>query len=172
MKGPELVYDLHVRRDLSLPRVARVLRLSVKEVREFWRRYCAKRAPKRYVMLPVLSPRTKADFAALRERVCLALWETVMESWVVPVVRRKRKVGDGAASALASVPGSALERRKTRPLMVSIRIRALKMIEKLYGVGGKKRGREREVVPVACATPEEIAEAVREWRERRMKEER
>jgi hypothetical protein len=160
MSGPELVFELHVRRGLKLPKVARVLGVGVAVVREFWRQWFAPHAapaprPKSREELLAGAPQSEADFTALRERVCLELWETVVATFAVPEVEGMNEGGDESGA------------KKVKPAMMSVRMRALKQMGKLYGVGRKKRGgRGTEVVSPACATPEEIVEMVREWRRR------
>jgi len=157
MRGPALVHELHVRRGMSLPKVARVLRLRPEVVRRHWRKHRAESAraalaaePPR--ILPPLVPQSEEDVAALRERVGLALWETVAASFGEGP--GKCEGGDGA---VPEPPSMAL---------VSVRLKAMRQMGKLYGVSAKRRGkrggRAAEVGPQGCATPEEIAEAVRE----------
>ena len=157
MRGPGLVHELHVRRGMSLPKVARVLRLRPEVVRRHWRKSCAERAaagkaakPPR--VLPPLVPQSEEDVAALRERVGLALWETVVASFGEGT--GKSEGGDGA---VGQPPSMAL---------ASVRLRALRQMGRLYGVSirkrGKRGGRVAEVGAVGCATPEEIAGLVRE----------
>lgn len=154
MKERDLVYELHVRRGFGLPKVARLLRVDLKVVRRCWRQHMAERAgavrPPRIV--PPLSVRSEEDVVALREQVCAALWETVVETFAaVP----EGKAGAGDANEME---GGAVS-----PPMMTVRMRALKQMGRLYGVGGKKqRSAKRDAVPVRCATPEEIAESVRE----------
>ncbi len=155
--GPELVFELRVRRGLKLREVAEVLGLGVAEVRELWRESCEARATPPAPLradVSAVAPRSKGDFAALREHVSVALWETVVETFAVPEVTAED--GDGVAQS------------KAFSRMVSVRIKALKRMGKLYGLGRKRRGgRSAEFVSSACATPEEIAELVREWRRER-----
>ena len=156
--GPGLVYELHVRRGLPLPEVAVMLRASLREVRRYWRQHRAECAgvaqaakPPR-ILLPL--PRSKEDVVALRERVGLALWETVVEAFGEGPGTSES--GDGAAP---EPPSMAL---------VSVRLKALRQMSRLYGVSAKRRGksggRAAEVGQEVCATPEEIAGLVREWR--------
>jgi len=142
---PELVHELHVRRGLPLPEVAQVLGLSLEEVR--------KHRPQRGAASAVRAPESEAEFTGIRERIGVALWETVAATFP-----------EGTLDAENEEAGAPAP----KPPMLSIRIRALKQIEKLYGAGRKKRG--DDCVPPTCATPEEIVEAVREWRERRKDE--
>ncbi len=134
----ELVSELHVRRGLPLREVAQVLGVSLKVVR--------KHRPRSGVAVAVRGPESEADFAGLREQVGVALWETV-----------------AATFPEMMVDAESGEEGPTAP-MLSVRMRALKQMAKLYGVGRRKRGGD-EVMRV-CATPEEIAEGVREWRGR------
>ena len=161
MTGSELVFELHVRRGLELPKVARVLGVGVAEVREFWRQYHAQRmvrapvpAPKSREELLAGAPRSEADFTGLRERVCLELWETVVATFAVPEMATEAE-GDEAGAPMA------------KPAMLSVRMRALKQMGKLYGLDGKRRKSDPEAVPECCATPEEVVEMVREWRRSR-----
>lgn len=158
--GPGLVYELHVRRGLPLPEVALMLRASLREVRRYWRQHrveCAnvKKAAKPPRILPPLAPQSEGDLAALRERVGLALWETVVETFGEGP--GKSEGGDGAVT---EPPSMAL---------VSVRLTALRQMGKLYGVSarsrGKRGGRAAEVGLEVCATPEEIAGLVRKWRD-------
>lgn len=140
----ELVFELHVRRGLPLPEVAQVLGLSLKAVRE----YC----PLKEAKPEARAPQGEADVTALRERVGTALWETVAATFA-----EGRLDAEGKEAGVAAPP------------MLSVRIRALKQIAKLYGVGRENRARAsrvRECVTPVCATPEEIVELVREWRGR------
>ncbi|WP_395732198.1 hypothetical protein [Prosthecobacter sp.] len=154
--GPGLVYELHVRRGLPLPEVAVMLRVSLREVRRYWRQHRAEcagvaQAAKPPRILPPL-PRSKEDVVALRERVGLALWETVVASFGEGP--GKSEGGDGA---VPEPPSMAL---------VSVRLKALRQMGRLYGVSdrrrGKRGGRAAEVGPQVCAAPEEIAGLVRE----------
>ena len=148
LTGMELVFELHVRRGLALRKVAKVLRLGLGEVREHWWEIRVSRAalaPKRERVLPPLAPRSEEDLVALREHVSVALWETVVATFAVPEVT---VAGENEGAALVPAP------------MLSVRLRALRQMARLYDVDCK--GRAAAVVPVACATPEEIAEAVRE----------
>ena len=147
LTAPELVHELHVRRGLPLPEVAQVLGISLEEVR--------KHRPQRGAAVVVRAPESEADFAGLRERIGVALWETVAATFLEVTPDAENE----GAGATAPVPKAA---------MLSVRIRALKQIGKLYGGGRKKRG--GDVVPPNYATPEEIVEAVREWKERRKDE--
>lgn len=104
----ELVAELHVRRGLALREVARVLGVSVEVVRE----HC----PGKGAAGAMRAPKTEADFAGLREHIGVALWETVVASFAVPVESEAR-----------------------RPPMMAVRIKALKQIAKLYGVGRKRK---------------------------------
>lgn len=150
LTGRELVFELHVGRGLALRKVAKVLRVGLGEVREHWWEIRAARealAPKRERVLPALAPQSEGDLVALRERVSVALWETVVETFAVP------EAGD---EERAEVPSAS---------MVSVRVKALRQMARLYGVDGKGRARAAaEVVPVSSARPEEIVEMVRERR--------
>ncbi len=161
LTGTELVFELHVRRGLALrkvAKVAKVLRLGLGEVREHWweiRVARAALAPKRERVLPSLAPRSEGDLVALRERVSVALWETVVGTFAVPEVTVEgESESESEGDALVPAP------------MLSVRLRALRQMAGLYDVDCKGRVAAAVVVPVSCATPEEIAEAVRERRER------
>jgi len=145
LTAPELVHELHVRRGLPLPEVAQVLGMSLEEVR--------KHRPQRGAAVVVRPPESEADFAGLRERIGVALWETVAATYPAG--------NPGAVNAEVGAP-------VPKAAMLSVRIRALKQIGKLYGGGRKKKGGDG--VQREYATPEEIVEAVRVWRERREEE--
>ncbi len=149
LKMPDLVFELHVLRGLSLPEVAQVLDLGVETVRAHW--------PQRGTAGAWRAPQTEADVAGLREHIGVVLWETVAATFA-----------EGMADAKNGEAGAPAE---PKPAMLSIRIRALKEIAQLYDVGPKKK-RDDDCVPSVCATPEEIAESVREWREREKVERR
>ncbi len=134
---PEMVFELQVRRGLPLPEVAKVLGVSLEEVRKHRSRRRGARA--------VGAPQSKADLTALREQVGVELWETVAATFFAGKL--------GAEDGQAAPP---------RPAVMAVRIKALKQIGKLYGVGRKKRGGDG--VRPDCATPEEIVEMVRERR--------
>jgi hypothetical protein len=149
LTGTELVFELHVRRGLSLRKVAKVLRLGLGEVREQWwesRMARAALAPKRERVLPPLAPRSEGDLVALRERVSVALWETVVGTFAGS---ESTVVGENEQAVVVAAP------------MLSVRLRALRQMASLYDVDCKGRAAAAVVVPVGCATPEEIAEAVR-----------
>ena len=142
---PEIVSELHVCRGLRLPEVAQVLGLSVEAVRE----HCPQQKGQADA---VRAPKREVDVTALREQISVALWETVAATFA-----------EGTLDAEGKEAGAAA------PPMLSVRIRALKEIAKLYGVGRENRARAsraRESVTPVCATPEEIVELVREWRGR------
>ena len=169
MKGPELVFDLHVRRGMTLAKVARVLGLGVKVVRELWRQYHAAGTVRAPVVVPKSraellagAPRSEEDFTGLRERVCLELWETVVATFSVPEMAMEAE-GENEGGDEAGLP-------MAKPAMLSVRMRALKQMGKLYGLDGKRRDSETEEVRTCCATPEEIVEMVREWRRERGEE--
>jgi hypothetical protein len=139
----ELVFELHVRRGLGLREVAGVLEVSVEAVRE----HC----PPRKEGAALRAPQSEADFAGLRELVGVALWQTVAETFAPEVMvdadAENEKAGPHAPPRLP---------------LVSTRIKALKQIAKLYDLRWKSRTRDSGLVPVPCATREEIAEVVRE----------
>ena len=87
---------------------------------------------------------TAAEFAALREHLGVLLWDTVEATF--------------AADAKDERPAPP------RPPMLAVRLKALKQIAKLYQLGEPQKGKGAVREPVACATPEEIAAAVGEWR--------
>jgi|GEM_PF-1829208 len=150
LTGTELVFELRVRRGLALRKVAKVLRLGLGEVRELWwesRVARAALAPKRERVLPPLAPRSEEDLVALREHVCVALWETVVVTFAGSEVS---VAGEDEGAALVPAP------------MLSVRLRALRQMASLYAVDCKGGAAAAAVVPVGCATREEIAEKVRE----------
>ncbi len=138
--------------DASSPKNKRASRAKVRrrEVREFWRESCAARAA--LVPKPERVLRSKEDLVALREQVSVALWETVVATFadIQGNAGGKKLGGDGAVPLM------------TKPPMLSVRLRALRRMSKLYGVDCQVRA-AADAVPVNCATPEEIAESVREW---------
>ena len=94
----------------------------------------------------------EVDVAGLREQIGVVLWETV-------------------EATFAEGKGDAKDAEDERPAvprasMLSVRLKALRQIGKLYGLGDGRKGKVREPVPVACATPEEIAALVRARQER------
>ena len=89
------------------------------------------------------------DVVGLREHLGVVLWETVVATFA----EGKGDAGDERPA----VPKAS---------MLSVRLKALRQIGKLYGLGEGRKGKVREREPVACATPEEIAALVGEWRER------
>ena len=152
LTGTELVFELHVRRGLALRKVAKVLRLTLGEVREHWweiRVARAALAPKRERVLPSLAPRSEGDLVALRERVSVALWETVVETFAVP---------EEVDAERAEMPSAS---------MVSVRVKALRQMARLYGVDSKGRAAAAAEERAGCARPAEVAEAVRERRRSR-----
>ena len=167
LREPELVVELHARRGMPLREVAEVLRLELWEVREHWRQHCIARAalvPKRERVLPPLGPKSAADRKVLREHVMVALWETVVATFAVPETRLKAEVGKEGADGAA--PGPLV----VRPSVLAVRLKALRQMGRMCGLGRKKGGgRSAEFVSPACATPEEIAAAVREWMKERVK---
>ncbi|WP_395737006.1 hypothetical protein [Prosthecobacter sp.] len=77
----------------------------------------------------------------------MTLWQTVDETFAEQAMADERKVAP----------------------MLRVRIRALGQLAKLY-LGKKKTSRRKECEQVELATPEEIAELVREWRERQVRQ--
>lgn len=164
----ELVYDLSVRRGLSVRKVAGVLGLGVEEVREHLKPQRARvgsmeEARQVVANLPEGTVvRTEADMRSMRARMGVVLWETVVTTFQEEA--GALSAGNGNGNAGAVVPS---------PPMLAMRIRAVSMLAKLHGISlgaKKKRVSEREVVSQCCATPEEIAESVGEWLRRRKEE--
>jgi hypothetical protein len=92
----------------------------------------------------------EVDVVALREHLGMMLWETVEATFA-----------EGRGDAEDERP------EPPRPPMLSVRLKALKQIAKLYDLGERKKGKGLVTEPVACATPAEIAASVREWRRER-----
>jgi hypothetical protein len=134
----ELVVELHLCRGLPLERVAEVLGVKLPVVRKLWRQDRAGIAGE------VRTPESKAEFAALREEVGMALWQTV------------------AATFPGQMPEASGEARKRRVPMMRVRIEALRQIATLYDVNPKAKADACRAV--ACLTPGEIADLVRERR--------
>jgi len=132
------VHELHVRRGQSLAETAQVLGLSVQVVREH--------RPKKRAARPAELPKPAMDRPGMRENIGVMLWQTVEETFFENTEAEEGKVS-----------------RRRRPLM-AVRMKALKQMAKLYGAGRKKRGGKG--ASPTCATPGEIAEAVRERRRR------
>ncbi|WP_395750517.1 hypothetical protein [Prosthecobacter sp.] len=147
----ELVVELHLCRGLPLPEVAEVLELKLNVVRWLWLQ--ARGGPVRGMS----APKSKEDFALLREQVGSMLWQTVADTCLDP---------EPAAS------GGAMAAKRAAPMM-GVRLRALRQIADLYGVNPKAKKKTKEVEPnyrqVEPATPEEISELVRKWLEERGK---
>ena len=91
----------------------------------------------------------EGDVVGLREQIGVMLWETVEATFAE---------GKGDAGNERPAP--------PRAPMLAVRLKALRQIGKLYGLGDGRKGKVKEPEPVACATPEEIAALVQEWRER------
>lgn len=156
LAGPELVFRLHVRRRMPLRQVAQVLGLHLGEVRDHWRQHCVARAalaPEPDRVLPPLAPKSKAEVAALRAHVTVALWETVVATF--PAV----KLADEKAGTYGPAPGPL----EVKPSMLLVRLKALRRLGRMSGLGGKGGDRAAAAAPVSYATPEEIAAAVRAW---------
>ncbi len=159
LTGTELVFELHVRRGLALRKVAKVLRVGLGVVREHWWEIREARAaqaaledkPER--VRPPLAPQSERDVAALREHVSVALWETVVATFAVPEGRLEAEGEDDDAER-AALPS---------PSMLSVRVKALRQMARLYDVDCQGRTAAAAVVPVSYATPEEIEESVRKW---------
>lgn len=162
----EAVMELHVRRGLPLPEVARSLGLELPQVRGLWRTARAG--------LAAGAPQAEEDFTVLREQIGAVLWQTV-ECTFPPAVAG---VGAAAAAGAAGSPmGTAgcelgqmvlpmtLPARPAEPPsapMLTVRLRALDQLTKLYDVGLSRPpapGADDEEGPYS--TPAEIAEKVR-----------
>ncbi len=139
LTAPQLVFELHVRRGVPLLDVARVLELGLEEVREHWLQIRAARA--------ALAPQSESDFAALREHISAALWQTVEATF--PDVMQDAEEGEDA-----DPPGPS------SPPMLSVRLKALDQIAKLYDLTLEIRS--ADFAPLPYATPEDIALSVRE----------
>ena len=102
----------------------------------------------------VHNPKTVVERTALREYRGVILWETVEATFA------EGEVGQGRGKG-------GVEGERPKPPMLLLRLKALKQIGKLYGLEERKKAKRVEPEPVACATPEEIAALVGEWRRRR-----
>lgn len=136
---PQIVFELHVRQGLPLLEVARVLELGVEQARELWLQSRAARAAQ--------APHSESDFALLREHISAALWQTVEATF--PHV-----MADEEGNEDAEPPAPAT------PPMLSVRLKALDQIAKLYDLSVEQRA--AGFAPLPYATPEEIALSVRE----------
>ena len=182
----ERVYELHVGQGLPLLEVAHRLGMSLKLVSYHWR--------KLQKQIIEFAPRSPDDFAALRERIAMLLWQTIRLTGPAPDVDescfalvasstaarassfvlqdteerpgagaagRKQVAADGKAGAKAAAPaGMAAAAPALSAPLLTIHLRALEQLTRLYGLG-----RENCVPAEAAqpdATPEEIAAAARE----------
>lgn len=165
MEAEEVVVELHVRQGRPLREVARALGVDGTLMPELWRRTqrrMAERAPQREV-----------EFTALREQICAALWQTVECTFpkvplpAAPHAGRELALQMGADGQMElplrfSLPPEPLPTPEPPSApMLTVRLRALDQLAKLYdvGVGRSPSGAEAEEGPYAM--PEEIAEAVR-----------
>ncbi len=106
-----------------------------------------------------VGPQSEADFVVLRECLSLALWQTVEATFpeVTDEGGKGNKKGgeDGSAPVVSTVT----------PPMLSVRLKALDQIVKLYDLGREARPAAAANAgvpgPVPYATPEVIAELVR-----------
>ena len=135
---PQVVFELHVRQGLPLLAVARVLGLGVEQARELWLQSRAARA--------ALAPQSELDFTALREHISAALWQTVEATF--PDVM---SMADADEDADPPGPSS--------PPMLSVRLKALDQIAKLYDITLEQR--PAAFAPLPYATPDDIADDVR-----------
>lgn len=136
---PEVVFDLHVRQGLPLLDVARVLELGLEAVRGLWLQSRAARAAQ--------APQSEPDFTALREHIGAALWQTVEATF--PDVMSMADADEDADPPAAPSPP-----------MLSVRLKALDQIAKLYDITLETPASEHG--PLPYATPEDIAVSVRE----------
>lgn len=139
LRTEEVVFELHVRQGLPLLEVARVLGLGAQAVQDLWRLGRAAHAAR--------SPQCEADFAGLREQLCAALWQTVEETFP-GLLHEAAEDDEDEAGARASAP------------MLSVRLKALDQIAKLYDVGLVQH--TAAFAPLPYATPDDIAASVRE----------
>lgn len=135
---PQVVFELHVRQGLPLLEVARVLGVGVEAVRELWLQSRAARA--------ALAPQSELDFTSMREHIGAALWQTVEATF--PDVM---SMADADEDADPPGPSS--------PPMLSVRLKALDQIAKLYDITLEQR--PAAFAPLPYATPDDIADDVR-----------
>lgn len=135
---PQVVFELHVRQGLPLLAVAQVLGLGVEAVRELWLQSRAARA--------ALAPQSELDFTSIREHIGAALWQTVEATF--PDVM---SMADADEDADPPGPSS--------PPMLSVRLKALDQIAKLYDITLEQR--PAAFAPLPYATPDDIADDVR-----------
>lgn len=138
LREEELVFELHVRLGLPLLEVARVLGLGAERVLELWARGRALRAAR--------APQCETDFSGLREHLCAVLWQTVEETF--PSLLHEPDDDESAADSRASAP------------MLSVRLKALDQIAKLYDVGLVQH--TAGFSPLPYSTPDDIADDVRQ----------
>ena len=140
LREPEdLVFELHVRQGLPLLVVAQALDLNLATVRALWELCQVARAAR--------APKSEAELTALREHLGAVLWQTVEATYPsVPLVVAEEEVDE-------EEPG------QPTPPMLSVRLKALDQISKLYDVSLAKPA--AGAGPLPYATPEEIAEDVR-----------
>lgn len=135
---PQVVFELHVRQGLPLLEVARVLGMGLETVRELWLQSRAARA--------ALAPQSELDFTSIREHISAALWQTVEATF--PDVM---SMADADEDADPPGPSS--------PPMLSVRLKALDQIAKLYDITLEQR--PAAFAPLPYATPDDIADDVR-----------
>jgi hypothetical protein len=135
---PQVVFELHVRQGLPLLAVAQVLGLGLEAVRELWLQSRAARA--------ALAPQSESDFATIREHISAALWQTV-EATFPDLLRDAEEDEDADPPAAATPP------------MLSVRLKALDQIAKLYDLSLEQR--VAAFAPLPYATPDDIADDVR-----------
>ncbi|WP_395734849.1 hypothetical protein [Prosthecobacter sp.] len=136
---PEVVFDLHVRQGLPLLNVARVLDVGLEAVRGLWLQSRASRAAQ--------TPQSEPDFIALREHIAASLWQTVESTF--PDVMSMADADEDA-----DPPGAPT------PPMLSVRLKALDQIAKLYDITLETPASDHG--PLPYTTPEDIAVSVRE----------
>ncbi len=135
----QIVFELHVRQGLPLLTVARVLGLGLEQARELWLQSRAARA--------ALAPQSESDFASIREHISAALWQTV-EATFPDVMANADEDGDADPPAAATPP------------MLSVRLKALDQIAKLYDLS-LETSAAAGGGPLPYATPDDIADDVR-----------
>ncbi|WP_395739047.1 hypothetical protein [Prosthecobacter sp.] len=151
----ELVVEMHLCRELPLPKVAEVLGLKLKEVQGLWLQ------ARMGTMRGMTVPNSKEDLVVLREQMGALLWHTVAESCFEEEAE--------ACGAMTTTAKAAAAKRRVPAL--GVRLKALKQIAELYGVNPKAKTKvvEPKYQQVEPATPEEISMLVREWLEERGK---
>ena len=142
LREPEdLVFELHVRQGLPLLVVAQALELNLATVRALWEVCRVARAAK--------APQSEAEMAALREHLSAVLWQTVEATFpAVPLLGAEEDDEEEEEPGLPTPP------------MLSVRLKALDQIAKLYDVGVVQSAAAGSG-PLPYATPEEIADEVR-----------